>query len=389
MKRNCEICGSKRKSYIYTPVFCIPDQKLPFKYDIALCKRCGFLFADNIPSRKEYETFYRNNAKYAYNGDIPKGLKRLYYDIFSLGSNFLKKYYPGSGKEIRVLDIGCSIGYILNLFKRSGFRDIRGIEPSSRCRAAAKKLYGIEVVNLPLSKFKSNEKFGLIIMTGVLEHVSDLNETLRKVSDLLDDDGLLMIVVPDVDKFSGRPAAPFDEFSTEHINYFNKGTLSNLAGKHRFKNIYIRTIAPGFYDSGSIFSMFKKTKKAIRIKSDRRGYSAIKRYIIASERKLDMIKRGIRRLIKSGSPIAVWGAGSLTSRLLAATDLLMADIKFFVDSNKTLQGKRLSSITITSPSIFKRLGQNYKVFISSHIYGREMKDILIKKYGFKGEAVML
>lgn len=389
MKRNCEICGSNQKNYIYTPVFYLPDQKIPFKYDIALCKRCGFLFADNIPSQKEFETFYKNNAKYTYNENIPKGLNRIYQDIFLLGSNFLKKYYPGLYKKIKVLDIGCSIGYILNLFKRSGFKDIKGIEPSLHCRVVAKKLYGIEVANCPLSKFKNNEKFGLIIMAGVLEHVCILNETLRKVFDLLDDNGLLMIVVPDVDKFSRKPCVPFDEFSIEHINYFNKDTLSNLAGKHCFKNIYTKTIASRFYDSNSILSIFKKTKKIIKIKRDRRGYSAIKRYIIASERKLDIIKRKIHYLIKSESPIAIWGAGSLTSRLLATTNLLMADINFFVDSNKTLQGKKLSNITITSPSIFKRLGKDYKVFISSHIYGREMKDILINKYGFKGGAVML
>jgi 2-polyprenyl-3-methyl-5-hydroxy-6-metoxy-1,4-benzoquinol methylase len=389
MKRNCEVCGSSRKSYIYAPVFYLPNQRKPFKYDIALCKRCGFLFADNIPSQKEYEIFYKNNAKYAYNENIPAGLKNIYKDIFIAGMNFLRKYYRGLDKnKFKVLDIGCSIGYILNLFKRSGFKEIKGIEPSLYCRAVAKKLYGIEVINSPLSKFSNNEKFDLIIMTGVLEHVSSLNETLCKVSDLLDEDGLLMVVVPDVDRFSKNPCVPFDEFSIEHINYFNKNTLSNLAGEHCFKNIYTKKIDSKFYDSNSVLSLFKKSKK-IEIKSDRHGYSAIEHYIVASERRLGIAKRRIHYLIKSKSPIAIWGAGSLTSRLLASTDLLMANIKFFVDSNKMLQGKRICNITIVSPDIFKKLGKEYKVLISSHTYGREMKDILASKYCFEGEAVML
>jgi len=371
-------------------VFYLPDKSKPFKYDIALCKQCGFIFADNIPSQKEYEIFYKNNAKYVYNENIPAGLKKIYKIIFLVGINFLKKYYRGLDKnKFKVLDIGCSIGYILNLFKRSGFREIKGIEPSLYCRTVAKKLYGIEVINSPLSKFKNNEKFGLIIMTGVLEHVCSLNETLRKVSDLLDDNGLLMTVVPDVDKFSRNPCVPFDEFSIEHINYFNKNTLSNLAGEHCFKNIYTKKIDSKFYDSNSILSIFKKTNEKIKIKNDRCSYLAVKRYISASERQLNIIKRMIRYLTKSKSPIVIWGAGSLTGRLLVSTDLLMANIKFFVDSNKMLQGKRICNIAIVSPDIFKKLNKEYKVLISSHTYGREMKDILANKYGFKGEAVML
>jgi hypothetical protein len=252
----------------------------------------------------------------------------------------------------------------------------------------AKKLYGIEVINSPLSKFNDDEKFGLIIMTGVLEHVSSLNQALRKVSCLLNEDGLLMIVVPDADRFSRKPCVPFDEFSIEHINYFNKNTLSNLAGKHFFKNVYTKNINSKFYDSNSILAFFKKDKKT-EMKMDSNGCSAIKRYIAASKSKLNIISRKVRYLIKPGEPIAVWGAGSLTARLLSTTDLLKLNIKFFVDSNKTLQGKKLCNIPIVSPGIFKKLGKDFKVLISSHIYGREMKDILINKYGFKGEAVML
>lgn len=389
MKRNCEICRSNQKRYIYSPVFNLPGQRKPFKYNITLCKRCGFLFADNIPSQKEYETFYKNNAKYIYNENMPAGLKKIYHDIFLLGLNFLKKYYLGLDKKLKVLDIGCSVGYILNLFKRSGFKDILGIDPSLHSRVMAKKLYGIEVVNRPLSKFKNNEKFGLVIMTGVMEHVPCLNQTLRKVSSLLNDNGLLMIEVPDVNKFSRKPCVPFDEFSIEHISYFNKDTLSNLAGKHCLKNIYTKGFDLRFYDSHSILSFFRKTKKIIKMKRNRSGYSAIKHYISASKRKLDIIEKKIRYLTKSGAPIVIWGAGSLTSRLLASTNLLMADIKFFVDSNKTLQGKKLGNIKITSPNIFKRLGKDYKVLISSHIYSKEMKSILVNKYGFKGEVVTL
>ncbi len=389
MTRNCEVCGWNHKSYIYTPAFYLADQSRPFKYDIVLCKRCGFLFADRIPSQKEYETFYKNNAKYAYNENISEGLKKIYQDIFLLGSKFLKKYYRPLDKKIKVLDIGCSVGYILNLFKRSGFKHILGIEPSWHCAVAAKKLYGIKVVDLPFSEFKSREKFGLIIMTGVLEHVCSLNQALRKISDLLEDNGLLITVVPDADKFSKNPRAPFEEFSLEHINYFNKNSLNNLMGNYSFQNIYSRSIDAKFYDSKAVLSFFKKETKPRKNEKDMLGCSAISRYISASKNKLRVIQKKIDYLISSNSKVIIWGAGSLTSRLLASTNLAKIDIKCFVDSNKSLQGKKLRDIKIFSPNIFRGLGKEIKVLILSNVYAKEMKDLLIGNYNFKGEILQI
>ncbi len=390
MRRNCEICSSDRKKYIYTPSFFLPGRAGPFEYNVVLCQSCGFLFADNIPSQKEYEAFYKSNSKYTYNKNIPSGLKKIYHDIFLCGSSFLTKNNPELDKgRFKIIDIGCSIGYILKLFKDAGFKNLIGIEPSFNCIAIAEELYGIKVINCTLSGFENREKFDLIIMTGILEHICGLNETLCKVSLLLNKNGLLMIAVPDVNKFNKNPHVPFDEFSLEHINYFNRSTLFNLLSNHYFENIYSKTVDAEFYDSKLVLSFFRKVEKKEKMKRDNDGYSAIKRYITASKKKLEVIDKNISYLIRSGSEVIVWGAGSLTARLLTSTDLLKANIKFFVDSNKTLQGKRMANIRILPPSIFRKLSNNYKVFISSYIYGKEMRGILLNKYNFRGDIITL
>lgn len=388
MKRKCEICDSEAKKCIYSPNFFIPGKVKLFKYDIVLCKRCGFLFADNIPSQEEYNLLYKNNSKYTYNKIIPGGLKKIYQDIFFQGLLFLKRHYPKLNRNgFKILDIGCSIGYILKLFKDTGFNDLKGIEPSLYCKSIAKELYGIKVHNCSLSEFKNNERFDLVIMTGVLEHIRDLNQTICKASSLLNNDGLLMIVVPNVNRFSKYPCVPFDEFSLEHINYFNKITLSNLLAKYYFRNVYSMDIDAKFYDSRLVLSFFKKVGAKQQIRLDSSGNLFIQRYISASKKKLKLIDRKVNYLINSDSKIVIWGTGSLTARLLASTNLLKANIKFFVDSNKTLQGKKICNIKILSPNVFKKLDKNYKAFISSFIYGNEIKDILINKYNFKGEIV--
>jgi 2-polyprenyl-3-methyl-5-hydroxy-6-metoxy-1,4-benzoquinol methylase len=389
MKRTCAICSTTNKKYIYTQSFVVTKSKL-FSYDVTLCRKCGFLFADNIPSQKEYNVFYKNNSKYTYNKNIPLGLKKIYKDIFLVSNLFLKMHFPELKKRtFKILDIGCSIGYILKLFKDVGFMSTKGIEPSSSCKSIAKKLYGIQVVNCSLAEFQKNEKFDLIIMTGILEHLCDLNGTLHKVYSLLNNDGLLMVAVPDVDKFSKNPIAPFDEFSLEHINYFNRNTLSSLMSNHCFKNIYSKSIEAKFYDSKLILSFFKKVTRKEKNKKDNNGYFAVKRYILRSTKRLKVVNIRIDSLIDSSSKIVIWGAGSLTARLLASTGLSKTNIKFLVDSNKGLQGKKMGNMIISSPNILKELDGDYKVFISSYIYGKEIKDTLIKKYHFRGEIITL
>lgn len=390
MKRNCAICNSTDKKYIYTPHFFVVDKAKPFSYDIVICRECGFLFADNIPSQRKYDAFYKDNYKYAYNMNIPLDLKKIYKDIFLAGNSFLKRHFPKMNKQtFKIIDIGCSTGHILKLFKDSGFINIKGIEPSLRCKSIAKKFHGIPVVNCSLVEFPKNEKFDLIIMTGVLEHLCNLNGALDKVYSLLNKDGLLMVAIPDLDRFSENPAAPFDEFSLEHINYFNCNTLSNFMNNHYFKNIYSITIKADFYDSNILLCFLKKTTKIKEIKKDTNGYFAIKRYISMSKKKIEIINQKINYLVKSGSKVVIWGMGSLTARLLASTDLLKAEIKFFVDNNKAIQGKKINNIDIFSPSIFKKLNNGYKVFIGSYIYRNEIRDILVNKYNFKGEIISL
>jgi 2-polyprenyl-3-methyl-5-hydroxy-6-metoxy-1,4-benzoquinol methylase len=389
MRRNCEICGSSRNSRIYTPVFYLPGRTRPFKYDAVVCKRCGFLFADNIPSQKEYDIFYKQNAKYVYTGNIPAGLDKIYREIFSRGKSFLNQYYGPSGKKIKVLDIGCSVGHILNLFKGAGFKDILGIEPAWRCRAQAKKLFGIRVINRPLAEFKSNKQFGLIIMTGVLEHVRSLKTMLPKAADLLAPEGVLMVVVPDADKFNKNPEAPFEEFSLEHINYFNKNSLNNLMGNYHLKNIYTGSINAEFYNSKCLLCFFKKEKRVYKIKKDPRGYLALDSYVRASKNKLKLLETRIDALLRHLPEVVVWGAGSLASRLLASTKLAKTNIRFFVDSNKYLQGKKLLSFRIYPPDYLSRLNKDSQVLILSNVYAQEMRKALTDKYHFKGNIVQL
>lgn len=389
MKRKCVVCGTNNKKKIYTQKYLLPHKRSLFTYDVVICKECGFVFADNIPSQREYDKYYQNSNKYTYSKNIPKGLITIYKDLFFAASNVIKTNTNAfGGKNARILDIGCSIGTFLNMFKEHGFKRIYGIEPSLECCRLAKELYGLEVFSGLLSEYRSDHKFNVIIMTGVLEHISDFNNILPHVSRLLHDSGIFMAAVPDADKFSLKPLSPFDEFSVEHINYFTKTSLSNLMTKYRLQHVLSESIDGLFYDSNVLVSFYKKCQEEAMLQKDIAGNKNIKNYIAACNKKLMLIENKFNKLIKSNEELIVWGVGSLTYRLLASTKLSKLNIKIFIDRNQSLWGQKIMNKKIYSPDYLNEV-KTGTVFISSHIYGSEIRNMLRTKYHFTGDIIQV
>lgn len=390
MKRKCEICKSKKFVRLHQQKFILENNYL-FSYAVVTCKKCGFVFASNLPSTKKLEKFYKKNSKYAYKhdqGELPDDAKKLHLESFKMVNHYLKKnIFDFNKSSIKILDIGCATGYLLNVFKKKGYKNLLGIDPSPECSILAKKMYSIEVLPLTLSEYKTKEKFDLIILASVMEHLNDLENNLSKISQMLKETGAVFISVPDGDNFGKIFREPFLEFSLEHINFFTKNSLTNLFSKYGLKNIKFSSLALNSYGGYALNSLWLNSKLRKKITYDKVGKMKIISYIKKSEKKLESVKLKIKKLIKSGEEIVIWGLGSLTSRLLATTDLRKSNIKFFVDSNTNQQGKTVNKLLVKSPDVLKK--QNITVFVSTYIYGKEIKKILLNKYNFKGKIILL
>ncbi len=390
MKRNCEICGSKKLDVTYKQKFILESNRLS-SYNVVVCRKCGFAFASNPPPPKKLEQFYKENIKYAYQhnyGSLPEHVKKLHYDSFKIIDTYLKRYYHKFSKSTtRVLDIGCATGYLLGIFKKNQYKNLLGIDPAPECSLAAKKLYNVKVIPLTLSEYKIKEKFDLIILASVMEHLSELENNLSKASSLLKENGIMFISVPDGDNFGKILREPFLEFSIEHINYFTRVSLKNMLSKYGLKNLKSDSIAINEYGGYVLNSLWIKNGQKNSIIFDKEGKRKIIRYIRRSSKKLETINNKIKKLVKSKEKVVIWGVGSLTSRLLATTNLKKTNIQFFVDSNTDLQRKRISNLSIKSPDILKN--QKITVFVSTYIYGKEIKSLLLSKYNFKGKIILI
>lgn len=154
-----------------------------------------------------------------------------------------------NGSKISILDVGCASGLFIKTAEERGYI-VSGIEPNPiMAKIASDK--GFNVVNgyFP-SAIKPRSKFDVIIFNDVFEHIPDINEILHYCNIFLNDDGLLIINLPNSGGIFFRLAkilailglsGPWNRlwqvmFYTPHLHYFNGTSLDKLLHKYNFEN---------------------------------------------------------------------------------------------------------------------------------------------------------
>jgi len=99
-------------------------------------------------------------------------------------------------REKSALEVGCGNG--LSTEKLSGlFKDLVVIEPSSKNIALLKRRVPDALChNILLEDFKSDRKYDFVFFLNVIEHVEDPIASLKVLSNLVKDEGLIFISAP-------------------------------------------------------------------------------------------------------------------------------------------------------------------------------------------------
>ena len=244
MNPNKQVCGICNFSN-YTLLF--KGQWGEKSYKIVRCQNCGLVYTSPFPdsSEKRYEDY--QHKRYLDN-------KKLYLSHYKLVLKEILLFKKGG----RFLEIGCSVGYLLELAKEIGFK-IDGIELSKSAVQAANKLLGDRVRNCLLEEAQfSDDYFDVVAMYHVLEHVLDLDKTLKEIKRVLKRSGILFIGGPNFDnwisrlgKSKWRGLRPM-----EHVWHFEILTITNLLEKNGFQIVKSKTLGPNiiniFWDMESL-----------------------------------------------------------------------------------------------------------------------------------------
>ncbi|NTW56042.1 MAG: class I SAM-dependent methyltransferase [Chlorobiaceae bacterium] len=147
-------------------------------------------------------------------------------------SELISRIFPHD-KEIKILEAGCGSGGNLRMLQKFGSVDAFELDIPS-CDAAKKKS-GIDIRHgvLPDEIPFIDERFDLIALFDVLEHIEADARSLSVLADLLTTDGKILLTVPAFPAFWSR----HDE-KHHHFRRYTKQSLTDTARKADLKVIF-------------------------------------------------------------------------------------------------------------------------------------------------------
>lgn len=196
----CNLCKSKD----ITPV--------DSSHNIFKCNRCGYIFDNPRPAFDEIINFYSRENQYDSWLKEKKGRDILWQRRLKM----VKKFEDTGA----LLDIGTGIGQFL-YFARHDF-EVQGTEISESAIKAAKEEYNLNLIKGKIEDIDfGDRRFDVITLFHTLEHVPDPSSVIEKCHDLLSEEGVLVIAVPnEINSFIKRPIKRL--LSTLRVGKFKK-----------------------------------------------------------------------------------------------------------------------------------------------------------------------
>jgi len=140
----------------------------------------------------------------------------------------------------RVLDVGCSAGYLGEALKQRRGARVWGIELDETDAAKARERGFEEVFTADLDRFAwddlGSREFDAVVFADVLEHLKQPGEAIRGAARHLAPDGLIIASIPNIAHLSIRVELMEGGFAYEklgllddtHLKYFTKRTVEDM-----------------------------------------------------------------------------------------------------------------------------------------------------------------
>lgn len=195
-----------------------------------LCRGCGLVFTNPMPTEKEVANFYASDYRRHYHGsDKPR--VRSVARATEGAVQRLEQLKPYLQSGARVVDVGSGGGEFVACLTQSGFRAI-GLEPNQGYAEFSRREYGIDARNAHWQTADiTPESLDMVTATHVLEHFRDPKGALGQFSGWLRNGGYLYLSVPNIQVYHRSPGS---RFHFAHLYNFNRGTLLMMAQRAGF-----------------------------------------------------------------------------------------------------------------------------------------------------------
>jgi len=326
-----------------------PEKKFPLR--LYICKKCRHLQLRDVVDKKYLFSHYL----YLTSANQP------IIDHFQKYADSVYRKFLKSKKDPLVIEVGSNDGTLLKKISKYGVNVI-GIEPARNLAKISRKAK-IKTENTFFSfnlarKISDKQKADLVIANNVLGHVDDLNDFIKGISILLNDDGVFVFEVPHGLEMIKK--LEFDTIYHEHISYFLIEPLSKWLNKNKLEifNIEKQKVHGGtirvFVSKKNIFKI-RKSVKNLKKQEEDYGLNKLQTFMQFSKRISNLklsLKKKIKQFKKENYLIFGYGAPAKGNVLLNYCNIDNRFLDFIIDTTILKQGKFTpgTKIPIISPN---------------------------------------
>ena len=227
IKEKCPICSSNKTEILRN---FRNTSNIYSEMKLIQCLSCDMVFADPMPNVKAIEDYNSTYFSSAHGAQPQSDVANAFFSgLARLRLAHVENYLKKKSIDVKnILEIGPGNGYFAqHWLETDSTVKYSVIETDSTYHTNLKNL-GVQIINT--SDTKELEEVDLVIISHVLEHVTDPYEFLTKVTSRLRKGGVLFVDVPCNDWMH----KPNDE---PHLLFFNKNSISHLFQKMEFKDI--------------------------------------------------------------------------------------------------------------------------------------------------------
>ncbi len=215
----CLMCGSTSRAVLY-----------PFEIrDVVRCQSCNFIYAHPMAEEGHFDEIYGGEYWTTYNVSVGEP------DIHDRIDEFLEisaerierlERFRLDGK---LLDVGCSMGFLVKAASDSGFEAI-GIDLSEQTLAEGRELFDVDLRQAVVGDLPSALQFDAITCYNTIEHLTDPESLMREMVSHLSPDGIIVIGTHDIESKSHLLERRLWKhiMPSEHLFYFRREDLFAL-----------------------------------------------------------------------------------------------------------------------------------------------------------------
>ncbi|MCW3093055.1 MAG: methyltransferase [Ferruginibacter sp.] len=380
---NCRICNATEMEVVillkqmpFTDEF-ISKQDIGNEFladiEISICKVCGCTQNVNNTDMDDYYNEYTYSVQ-------SSGFAIQF--MGTLAERVKERYFRANSAP-KVVEIGSGTGEQLLEFKKLGC-EVLGIEPSEKLAEYANGIgvptlhafFDGDINNILPDNFKSVD---LIISSYTYDHIPQPITVLKKIHEILKEDGIMIHEVHDLDLIKQRNE--YCLFEHEHYTYLNERSISYVMGANSFE-----------VDTFSLLLQNEKRANSLLVAA--RKVNCVKKYEVDVQFELKELKQlnqdvsvSIHRIQSwlsdnANVKVVAYGAGGRGIMTIAALNDV-SGIKFIVDKNPKAENifAPKSHLPVYGIDI---LGVEHadKILVFSFGYFKEIVNELCDKFGY-------